>query len=103
MLPELTLTTFRSDFGHPTGCKTNIAPKLRHFCNFGAMFFRDIKVIEEIGCCAPKVPPSTQKGQPKLTFLCGLINDYRSLSNYLKEFSDFIHWYEQMFDRKPFI
>ena len=31
------------------------------------------------------------------------INDYRSLSNYLKEFSDFIHWYEQMFDRKPFI
>ena len=34
---------------------------------------------------------------------CGLINDYRSLSNYLKEFSDFIHWYEQMFDRKPFI
>ena len=32
---------------------------------------------------------------------CGLINDYRSLSNYLKEFSDFIHWYEQMFDRKP--
>ena len=34
---------------------------------------------------------------------CGLINDYRSLSNYLKEFSDFIHWHEQMFDRKPFI
>ena len=34
---------------------------------------------------------------------CGLINDYRSLSNYLKEFSDFIHWYEQMFDRKPFV
>lgn len=34
---------------------------------------------------------------------CGLINDYRSLSNYLREFSDFIHWYEQMFDRKPFI
>ena len=54
-------------------------------------------------CCAPGVPSSTQKGQPKLTFLCGLINDYRSLSNYLKEFSDFIHWYEQMFDRKPFI
>ena len=34
---------------------------------------------------------------------CGLINDYRSLSNYLKEFSDFIHWYEQMFDRKPYV
>ena len=34
---------------------------------------------------------------------CGLINDYRSLSNYLKEFSDFIHWYEQMFARKPWI
>ena len=32
-----------------------------------------------------------------LDFLgCGLINDYRSLSNYLQEFSDFIHWYEQM-------
>ena len=39
MLPELTLTTFRSDFMHPAGCKTNIAPKLRHFCNFGAIFF----------------------------------------------------------------
>ena len=71
MLPELTLTTFRSDFMHPAGCKTNIAPKLRYFCNFGAIFFRDIKGIEEIGCVAPKVPSSTQKGQPKLTFLCG--------------------------------
>ena len=40
---------------------------------------------------------------PHVVILCGLINDYRSLSNYLKEFSDFIHWYEQMFDRKPFI
>ena len=47
MLPELTLTTFRSDFGHPAGCKTNIAPKLRYFCNFGAIFFRDIKGIKK--------------------------------------------------------
>ena len=47
MLPELTLTTFRSDFGHPAGCKTNIAPKLLHFCNFGAIFFRDIKGIKK--------------------------------------------------------
>ena len=47
MLPELTLTTFRSDFGHPAGCKTNIAPRLRYFCNFGAIFFRDIKGIKK--------------------------------------------------------
>ena len=34
---------------------------------------------------------------------CGGFDNYRNLSHYLREFSDFIHWYEQMFDRKPFI
>ena len=32
---------------------------------------------------------------------CGGFDNYRNLSHYLREFSDFIHWYEQMFDRKP--
>ena len=34
---------------------------------------------------------------------CGGFDNYRNLSHYLREFSDFIHWYEQMFDRKPWI
>ena len=45
----------------------------------------------------------TEGGNPSSVNLCGLITDYRNLSYYLKEFSDFIHWYEQMFDHKPFI
>lgn len=57
--------------------------------------------VERKGASGAELVPSF-RGAPESTFpMCGLINDYRSLSNYLKEFSDFIHWYEQMFDRKP--
>ena len=48
----------------------------------------DYKRKTEAGCSASVVE-------------CGGFDNYRNLSHYLREFSDFIHWYEQMFDRKP--